>query len=305
MKFRRLAPTLAASVVLSLTLAAPAVGSVAAGSLFADCGPDDHAAARGPVDGRIGKVREKNTGQIYENIPASAQNVAAADFEATIPVYFHVITDGEDGALTDEMIDDQLDVLNVTYGGGEGGADTGFTFELAAVTHTNSAYWFALSDKKADGQMKRALRQGGTDAMNVYSTSGGAFLGYAYYPSILDSQKPHLDGIVIDYRTVPGASDAYEGLYDEGKTLTHEAGHWLNLAHTFEGKCSVTGDHIDDTPAQKSPTFGCPEGKDTCKRAGADPIHNYMDYSDDPCYSGFTEGQAQRMADAWLLYRAP
>ena len=305
MKLRRLAPTLAASVVLSLGLAAPAAGAVARGSLSADCGPDDHGAARGPVDGRFGKLREKNTGQIYENIPASAQDVAAADFEATVPVYFHVITDDGDGALTDEMIEDQIDVINDNFGGGEGGADTGFTFELEAITHTNSAYWFALADKKADGQMKKALRQGGRNALNVYSTSGGAFLGYAYYPGILDSQKPYLDGIVIDYRTVPGASDAYEGVFDEGKTLTHEAGHWLNLAHTFQGKCSVTGDYIDDTPAQKYPTGGCPEGKDTCKRPGGDPIHNYMDYSDDPCYTEFTEGQAQRMADAWLLYRAP
>ncbi len=306
MKFRRLGPTLAAAVVLSLSLAAPAAGSVSKGALSAaDCGPDDHGAGRAAKDARFGKTREKNTGQIYTDIPASAKNAALASFEATVPVYFHVITDGDDGALTNAMIADQIEVLNDNYGGGEGGADSGFTFELEAVTHTNSAYWFALSDKKADGQMKRALRQGGDDAMNVYSTSGGAFLGYAYYPQILESNKAYLDGIVIDYRTVPGASDAYEGLYDEGKTLTHEAGHWLNLAHTFTGKCSVVGDYIDDTPAQKYPTFGCPEGKDTCKRPGADPITNYMDYSDDPCYTGFTEGQAQRMADAWLLYRAP
>ena len=57
--------------------------------------------------------------------------------------------------------------------------------------------------------------------------------------------------------------------------------------------------------AQRVPTHGCPEGQDTCKAPGLDPIHNYVDYSCDSCYTEFTIGQTQRMRDAWLLYRAP
>ena len=152
--------------------------------------------------------------------------------------------------------------------------------------------------------MKKALKTGGDGTLNVYTTSGGSYLGWAYLPEITDTAQAYLDGIVIDWRTMPGVSSDYAGLYDEGDTLVHEAGHWLNLEHTFFGQCNKNGDFVDDTPPQKSPTFGCPVGKDTCPAPGLDPVTNYMDYSDDDCMFEFTPGQTQRMQDAWLFWRA-
>jgi hypothetical protein len=58
------------------------------------------------------------------------------------------------------------------------------------------------------------------------------------------------------------------------------------------------------TRSQKFATSGCPEGKNTCPAPGLDPIHNYMDYSDDSCITEFTPGQVQRMLDSWLFWRA-
>ena len=153
--------------------------------------------------------------------------------------------------------------------------------------------------------MKHELKTGGDNTLNVYSTSAGAYLGWAYLPEITDTAQAFLDGVVFSWETVPGASDTYAGVYDEGMTLVHEVGHWLNLEHTFYGGCNKGGDFVSDTPAMKSPTFSNDQGSLTCERAaGLDPIHNYMDYSDDPCLTEFTPGQAQRMQDSWLFYRA-
>ena len=71
----------------------------------------------------------------------------------------------------------------------------------------------------------------------------------------------------------------------------------------IRGGCNGAGDQVDDTPAELEPTSGCPAGKDTCVGGGLDPIHNYMDYSYDICYTEFTAGQSQRMQEQWLHWR--
>jgi hypothetical protein len=135
--------------------------------------------------------------------------------------------------------------------------------------------------------MKKALRLGDASDLNVYSTTAGAYLGWAYFPSTYKTQ-PFYDGVVIDWASMFKTSRAYRGAYDLGKTATHEVGHWFGLYHTFQGGCNHWGDYVDDTPAMLVPTRGCPEGKDTCSDPGLDPIHNYMDYSYDSCYDQFT-----------------
>jgi hypothetical protein len=255
--------------------------------------------------GRGFDAREPDLGPVTD-LPASAKGKAGKNFKATVPVYFHVITDGSIGNLTSKQISDQMSVLNLTFGGFEGGANTGFSFTLAGVTRTDNAAWFyAGIGGTNEHSMKHTLHQGGDNALNLYSTTAAAYLGWAYLPDI--TTKPgqaYLDGIVIDWESMPGTSTTYAGQFDQGETVTHETGHWLNLEHTFFGGCNANGDFVADTPAEKTPTSGCPAGKDTCSDPGLDPVHNYMDYSFDSCYTEFTAGQTQRMRDAWLFYRA-
>ena len=75
------------------------------------------------------------------------------------------------------------------------------------------------------------------------------------------------------------------------------------MTHTFEQGCGGHGDYVDDTPSEATPTTGCPAGKDTCPAPGDDPIHNYMDYSYDSCYTQFTAGQADRGQQQYLHWR--
>jgi Pregnancy-associated plasma protein-A len=255
--------------------------------------------------GRGSTLREPDLGQVADNLPASAQGQAGPNFSATVPVYFHVVSDGTIGRLTRAQINAQMNVLNNTFAGGEGGTNTGFAFQLVGITRTDNAKWFYAGPGGAEKDMKKTLHQGGANALNLYSTTAGPYLGWAYLPDILTKPgQEYLDGIVVDWESMPGTSTRYEDRFDQGETATHEAGHWLNLEHTFYGKCTEQGDFVADTPAERTPTSGCPIGKDTCDAPGLDPIHNYMDYSFDSCYTEFTPGQTQRMRDAWLFFRA-
>jgi Pregnancy-associated plasma protein-A len=298
-----------AAATVGAASGARAPGALSGGTQPWDCDPQAPRDA-GPyseaVLGRGATTREPDLGQIHADLPASAKNKAAKTLKATVPVYFHVVTDGTIGNLTSAQISAQMTVLNKTFAGSESGANTGFSFRLAGVTRSDNAGWFyAGPGGTNEHTMKSTLHRGGTNALNLYSTTAAAYLGWAYLPSIVTKPgQAYLDGIVIDWESMPGTSTLYARRYDQGETATHEAGHWLNLEHTFYGGCNANGDFVADTPAEKVPTSGCPAGKDTCSAPGLDPIHNYMDYSYDSCYTEFTPGQAQRMKDAWLFYRA-
>lgn len=248
---------------------------------------------------------EIEAAEIDKTIESRVKNKGRFSGLVRVPVYFHVINRGpgiENGDVPANMIREQIRVLNESY------TPAGFQFDLMEITRTTNPVWFnMLPGTSAELEAKTALRKGGNDALNLYTAAlGNMLLGYSYFPSILDYPAYRvLDGVVVMYATLPGGSAAP---YNQGDTTTHEAGHWLALYHTFDGKCSVFGDYVRDTPAERLAAFGCPVGRDTClgtKSPGEDPIENFMDYTDDACMHRFTAEQGERMQRAWIAYRQP
>ncbi|KAJ3514346.1 hypothetical protein NLJ89_g2427 [Agrocybe chaxingu] len=215
-------------------------------------------------------------------------------------VYFNIVASNmttEGGWVPQSQIDDQMTLLNERYVG------TGVSFTLLNVTRVISRYWHETidSDLPQTAHMYRLFRKGRSTSLNVYSVGfyDAGLNGYATLP-VSYRTSPTRDGVVLLYATFPGGTSPNR----QGGTLIHEAGHWLGLRHTFQGGCTGVGDGVADTPPQGQANFGCPIGADSCPGDGLpDPIHNYMDYTDETCRTEFTPGQIDLMQRSIRAFR--
>src|SRR3954451_7034466 len=130
----------AAAALAALAVTAPAASASSACDYLGD--PTAALTGVSAPEGARGAPAQHEPGLDNSNVEinGTAPKVPKT-FRATVPVYFHVITDGAKGAVSDKQIADQVTVLNRTFSGALGGANAGFRFTLAGVDRTNDATW--------------------------------------------------------------------------------------------------------------------------------------------------------------------
>ena len=233
-----------------------------------------------------------------------------------IPVVVHVIehTNGN-GQISDALVHSQIDILNEDFraiagSNGDNGTDALIQFYLATedpqgnpttgITRTVNSTWF-----NDGGSYWNTLAWDPDTYLNIYTNSASGALGYVPFLPAGGSPGATNDRVVCLWSAF-GRNAPYGPPYDQGRTVTHEVGHYLGLDHTFSGgcvsgDCYSTGDLICDTERESSPVFGCPGSSNSCSTP--DPYDNYLDYSDDLCMERFTPEQINRMRCTIENYR--
>ncbi len=315
----------AALALVGAGLTAGATGASAAvlvGGGADDCTPSAASGAK-VADGSSIKSDpgSLNARQVAANEKALFQQLARLGYNKSssprlangsvrVPVFVHVIRKRDGSGNTPKAkVERQIKVLNRAFSGrtARSAVNTPFRFRLKDISRTNNTDWYNWRFRDDDKPAKQALHRGGLRALNIYIADlGDSRLGYAFYPESVQNRK-FRDGVVVTKESLPGGAFAP---YNRGDTATHEVGHWLNLYHTFQGGCSDPGDYVVDTPRQRAGNnvFECDPALNTCGNnngTGAlrDPVHNFMNYTDDKCLDRFTRGQEDRMELSWLAFR--
>jgi hypothetical protein len=154
----------------------------------------------------------------------------------------------------------------------------------SGITRTATAQTNWDADDNTESNAMKLNSSGGKDSwdpkkyLNIWvcdltnSQGGGQTLGYAYLPGLLSGfgQNAWKDGLVVDYRYF--GTNGIAAPSSDGRTATHEIGHYLGLNHTFsednwpsyscldsQGNticCDRDGGNVDDTPATSDVYWG-------------------------------------------------
>ncbi len=250
----------------------------------------------------------------------------------TIPVVFHILHLGEaigtGTNLDDARIINQVAILNAAYTQTNNQAaipqaflnvagNPNFNFVLACTTpdgssatngilrrQTTADQIFSPANESAKSTALNGDDPWPTDRyLNIWITPNLLnVFGYAQFPDEF-ATKPNTDGVVIRFDAI-GVGAGTNAVRSQGHTLVHEIGHWLNIAHLFDGGCAGN-DFCNDTPQQENLTLNSlacntitfPRNANLCPNSpNGDMFDNFMDNTNENCGRRmFTNDQAIRM----------
>jgi len=234
----------------------------------------------------------------------------------TIPIVFHVFHPAGSLGVPKSQIDYAINDLNITFAGKDldyGTVNTNFS---AIKSYTKIRFALASIDPKGNPttgiiyyQDKQSGLGNGTGwdseiktmawdnykyfniyIMNdLYADNVTNNSGVCWYPFSAMSDT-YTARMVYNYSYLGKGGSSFNNL-EFNQTFTHEAGHYLNLLHTFDGNsCSGVGDYCADTPPTDMAAAGC----NAVRCGGLINGENYMDYNS-TCYKNFTIDQNTRM----------
>lgn len=286
------------------------------------CNSQSKAKDRCYTDIKMQTLYEDNPGY-YESVQAgfksfagNAQNIKST--VVTIPVHVIIVHPsgqpiGSGDNLSLDHIQSQIDVINEDFRRNNAdsanmppefpGDDSEVEFCMASTDPNGNStdgvtrYVFSGNFDDNEFMIKNATKWPREDYLNIWVAGNiGGLLGYAYIPSTTNLPNPTLDGVVCWTPAFGGPGYATHSIYNLGRTVTHEVGHYLGLNHVWGGGNGGCGqdDGISDTPVQEDKYFGCPNHPSpTC--GSNDMFMNYMDYVDDACMNSFTTLQGNYM----------
>ena len=235
----------------------------------------------------------------------------------TIPVVVHVVYRNLVDNIPDDRIFDAIDALNADFRAttdvsvvpaqfSDLIADTEIEFCLAGLDDTGQLAILrrqttipGIGTATQNGQARIFYTDlGGSDPiepaqyLNLYVAEMSGTIGRGIFP---DQAGPIEDGVILSF-DVFGSGDYLDPPYNQGRTLTHEVGHYLNLRHVWGNDLNdcAEDDLVNDTPNTGANYLGdCVTTGASC--GSADMPTNFMYYTDDACMANFTPDQKVRM----------
>ncbi len=254
---------------------------------------------------------ENHTKEFIKNY----KNTAKMGQQYVIPVVVHIIHDYGVENISDEQIARAMETVNEDWNGQNN--DIADVIDDFSDLVADFGVEFRLATKDPDGnctygitRTASPLTEGNDEAarsliswpdenyVNVYvvksMSPGSSAAAYANYPGAGDPYD-----LIVSLHTYFGHGVGTAGGSNYVRhTLSHEFGHFMNLAHPWgstnepgvQENCG-TDDGVEDTPNTIGSNQTCNVDQETC--GSLDNVQNIMDYAN--CAHMFTEGQKQRV----------